>query len=78
MMDHPDMPKPRYYVKDGHTLGYIYDGTFCTFCILKASVLRGSPYDRLQGTTTTFGANLVPATVEDFEKFGVSPKGHII
>jgi hypothetical protein len=68
-------PKPKYYVKDGHTLGYIYDGTFCTFCVLSGDI---HGHDWKDGTTTTVGAKLVPATLEDFEKFRVSPKGHIL
>ena len=78
-MTSPTLHRPHidYFVKDGHTLGYVYKAAPNTFCVLAGSVLKGG-HDPLCGITTTFGAELRPATLEDFETFRVSPKGHIV
>lgn len=68
-----------YYVLDEHTLGYIDSRQPGVFCILHGSVLRGSPHDWRDGFTILApGAKLRPATLDDFDAFNVSARGHLI
>lgn len=68
-----------YYVLDEHTLGYIDSRQPDVFGILHGSVLRGSPYDWRYGFTILApGAKLRPATLDDFDAFNVSARGHLI
>lgn len=82
-MTSPTLHRPHidYFVKDGHTLGYIYKAQPNVFNVLAGSVLKGG-YDPLCGFVHIFGPDrdngLRPATLEDFETFRVSPKGHIV
>lgn len=72
------MTNPSHYVLNGHTLGYVYDEHPTTFGVLHGSVLLGGHDWRNGPVTITDTDVLVPATLEDFDKFNVSPKGHII
>lgn len=60
----------KYFVLNGHTLVYaIPNGTLG---ILHASILKGSPYDRLEGwVLSSPNHKLTPATREDFKTFRV-------
>ena len=70
-------PRPAYFVKGGHTLGYIYDERPDVFWVLRGSVLRGGhANDRVPLGPWEKDA-LVPATAEDFDAFMVSSAGHI-
>lgn len=73
------MPVPRYIVLNENALGYVYDEAPGTFCILHASVLRGSPFDRLQGTAAFMPGidRNRPATLDDFLAYRVCPRGHL-
>lgn len=71
------MSNPSHYVLNGHTLGYIYDEHPNTFGVLHGSVLLGGHDWRNGPVTITDTDQLVPATLEDFDKFRVCPKGHI-
>jgi hypothetical protein len=65
-------PIPHYFVLNGHTLGYVYEGHSSWFNILHASVLKGSNYDRLGGPVPIGALDiLVPATLADFDAFRV-------
>lgn len=69
----------KYFVLNEHTLGYlICSSPAGRFGILGWSVLRGSPYGPLDGWTIIApGDRLRFATLDDFEFFRVSPKGHL-
>lgn len=71
------MPKSSYFVLNGHTLGYTREDNPGWFHILHGSVLKGG-HDPKRGPTVLAPTDeLKPATLEDFEEFRVSPKGHI-
>lgn len=61
-----------YHVKGGHTLGFVYEATPWSFSPLVGG-LHG--HDPKNGPTAAY--DLTPATLADFERFRVSPKGHI-
>ena len=73
-----NMPTAHYFVLNGHTLGYTYEGNEPWFNILHASVLRGSTFDRLSGPVPLGPRDvLVPATQADFDAFRcVPPRGY--
>lgn len=58
-------------VMEGHTLGVIIDGEFPTLDILRASVLRGSPYNSLSGPVPLVAGSFRYATEKDFIDFKV-------
>lgn len=63
-----------YWVYDEHTLGYIDDRQPGVFGILRASILRGSTFNPLDGfTILPPNPKLRPATLADFEAFRVLP-----
>jgi hypothetical protein len=66
----------RYFVMGENTLGYVDDRQPNVFGVLHASVLRGSTLDRLAGFTC-ISQPLRPATLEDFDAYRVSPRGHL-
>lgn len=73
----PLIPIASYYVLDGHTLGFVYDEAPTQFNVLHGSVLKGG-HDWKNGCVHISPVcKLEPATLADFEEFGVSPKGHI-
>ncbi|WP_099863865.1 hypothetical protein [Pararhizobium haloflavum] len=73
------IPRPDYFVLGEHTLGYIDARQPHVFCILHASILRGSTFDRLAGITFLHPEidTIRPATPEDFESYRVCSKGHL-
>jgi hypothetical protein len=72
------MPTARYFVKDGHTLGYVYDEAPGQFNVLHGSVLKGG-HDWKNGPVAISPiCKLEPATLADFEEYRVCPKGHIV
>jgi hypothetical protein len=63
----------KYFVLNGHTLGYVLPTDNDEFGILHASVLRGSPYGRLDGCTSlSIHDVLRPATEQDFADYRVN------
>lgn len=67
----------QYYVKDGHTLGYIDDRQPHSFAVLAGKPQLGG-HDSLRSPVQVSRLDaLRPATLADFELFRVSPKGHI-
>lgn len=67
----------QYYVKDGHTLGYIDDRQPNSFGVLAGKPQLGG-HDSLQGYVQVSRLDVLrPATLADFEFFRVSPKGHM-
>lgn len=71
-------PKPNYYIKDGHTLGFVYGEQPHLFNILAGKPQLGG-HDWKDGFVACDPAidHLVPATVDDFHKFRVCPRGHL-
>lgn len=69
--------KTKYYVFDEHTLCY-QKPEMNDLGILHTSVLRGSTFDRLQGTfPMPMDTSLLrKATLQDFHDYRVSPKGY--
>ena len=70
----PDVvPEPIYLVKNGHTLGYVQPEAPNSFNVLHGSPLLGG-HDWKNGPVA-FGPSdkLVPATLDDFKRFRVSP-----
>lgn len=64
----------KYVVMDEHTLGYINPAQPRMMGILHASVLRGSPFGRLDGVVPIGDTKtLRPATVADFAVYRVVP-----
>lgn len=67
----------KYYVMDGHTLGYVIDERPEYFGVLAGKPQHGG-YDWENGYVIIMPSdNLKPATEADFEYFRVCPKGHI-
>lgn len=67
----------RYYVLNEHTLCYTICGSPELLGVLAGSVIRGG-HDWKNGPVSAGGSDtLRPATLEDFEAYRVSPKGHI-
>ena len=64
----------KYFVKDDHTLGLVRPEQPEVFEVLAGNI---HGHDWKNGPVSTFGAKLVPATPADFERFRVSPIGHI-
>lgn len=63
--------KIKYVVKDEHTLGYMEEGSE-SMGVLHGSVLKGG-HDWKNGSVSTFGSKIRPATKEDFKEYRVSP-----
>jgi hypothetical protein len=59
----------RYVVKDGHTLGYIFDAQPELMGVLSSNK---DGHHHNGGPVSIFGSNITPATVEDFETFRVA------
>ena len=70
------MTDTRYIVVDDHTLGYETDRQPGWFAPL-AGDIHARGLDWKNGPTVLFGRATRPATVEDFERFRVSPRGHL-
>jgi hypothetical protein len=72
------MRRPKHFVLNEHTLGYIYDEMPTTFCVLHGSVLKGG-HDWKNGPITLAPGidKLRPATKADFDEYRVSWKGHL-
>lgn len=58
----------RYVVKDGHTLGYIFDAQPGLMGVLSST--KGGHHPN-GGPVSIFGADIRPTTIEDFETFRV-------
>lgn len=72
------MRKITYWVYDEHTLGYIDERQPHVLGILRASVLRGSTLDPMDGfTILPPNAKLRPATLADFDAFHILPPKHL-
>lgn len=71
------MAPSTYFVKDGHTLGFIQEARPGWFNVLHGSVLLGGHDWRNGPVPLTSLDTLIPATAEDFDTFGVCSKGHI-
>lgn len=72
------LPKPSYFVLNGHTLGYVnIDRAPAQFNVLQGSVLLGGHDWKNGPVAITRRDVLVPATIADFERFRVSHKGHL-
>ena len=71
------MKQSAYYVYEGNTLGYVNRAQPSVFCPLSANIhgrdWRNGPFHLLPAEVDA----LSPATLEDFERFRVCPKGHI-
>jgi hypothetical protein len=68
---------PAYYVLNSHTLGYVQPEAPNTFCVLHGNPLLGG-LDWKNGPTVILDSDvLTPATTADFERFRVSPVGHL-
>lgn len=71
------MSKPAYFVKDGHTLGFVYDEQPHFFNILAGKPPLGG-HDWKDGFVAVDPSDsLIPATLADFEAFRVCSKGHL-
>lgn len=62
-----------YHVIDEHTLTVRQDHwAKDSHSILRASILKGSPYSWMSGSISVFGCKVRSATKEDFKSFRVS------
>jgi hypothetical protein len=72
----------KYHVVNENVLCYDYGQTLAGspyYGVLASSVIRGSTLGPLDGTMVISPKDKVrPATIEDFEIFRVSPKGHLV
>lgn len=65
--------KTHYFVIDEHTLTAWQDHwNKDSHQILRASILKGSPYSWMSGSISVFGCKVRPATEKDFKDFRVS------
>jgi hypothetical protein len=76
-MANPNKYGTKYMVGDEHTLLYKQEGMTYQVGILAGSVLRGGMNPMQGWTVESMFSVMREATLEDFEFFRVSPKGHI-
>lgn len=67
---HPKI-HPIYVVKDEHTLGYLYTPPNWSLPLMGVLASDMHGHNPINGDVSAFGANLRPATLEDFERFRV-------
>jgi hypothetical protein len=67
-----------YHVLNGHSLGYVQEAAPGIFGVLHGDPLSGG-YDEKNGPVALCpGDQLREATLADFERFRVSPVGHVV
>ena len=71
------MPESKYYVLNGHTFGHINPLYPKIFGVLQGDIFKNG-HDWKNGPVTIVPSDkLEPATLANFERFRVCPKGHI-
>jgi hypothetical protein len=68
---------PRYYMLNGHTLGFVHPDNPGWFNVLAGSVRLGGRDWKNGPAVLSPSDTLTPATHADFDFFRVSPKGHL-
>lgn len=67
--------KPKYYVLNEHTLGYVYSKQPQHFGVLAADIHGHNPMSGIVILTLT--DTIREATLADFQRFSIDPTGHL-